>query len=187
MLLAHQHGLGLAFEVDVGFAAHVDGDPVDGAAGEAVRPFARVVRRDRVADVAARRHRPSPAIMNLPGWVLMRPSPTFWSPWYSERMPVATAGGSSPSLSNDADRIRFSPVGTSSVADDLLLEHADEVVHVVQSVVLDVEGVAPNREPWANSTPCAPGAGMSTSAPIVKERLRTMTACASGTSACVGK
>ena len=31
-------------------------------------------------------------------------------------MPVATPGGSSPSLPNDAERIRFSPAGTSSVA-----------------------------------------------------------------------
>ena len=55
VLLAHQEGRGLTFKVEVGFAAHVDDDPVDGAAGEAVRPFAGVVRRHWVADIAALR------------------------------------------------------------------------------------------------------------------------------------
>ena len=73
------------------------------------------------------------------GWVLIRSSPTFWSPWNSDRIPVETPGGSSPSFSNDADRIRFSPTGRSSLAIDLLLEHPDEVVDVVQPVVLDVQ------------------------------------------------
>ena len=56
-------------------------------------------------------------------------------------MPVAHVG-SLPFFSNDADRIRFSPVGTSSDADDHLLLGADEAVDVVQPVVLDVQRVA---------------------------------------------
>jgi hypothetical protein len=35
-LFPSEHGLGLAFEVDVGIAADVDGDPLDGPAGEVV-------------------------------------------------------------------------------------------------------------------------------------------------------
>ena len=37
LLLAGHHGPGLALEVDVRIAADVDGDPLDRAAGEAVR------------------------------------------------------------------------------------------------------------------------------------------------------
>jgi hypothetical protein len=36
-LLSGKHGLGLALEIDVGGAADVDGDPLDRAAGKAVR------------------------------------------------------------------------------------------------------------------------------------------------------
>ena len=77
-------------------------------------------------------------------------------------MPVATRGGSSPSLSNDADRIKSVAGRHVLGGDDHLLEHADEAVDVVQPVVLDVEAWPPNREPWENSTPCAPGSGRST-------------------------
>ena len=56
-------------------------------------------------------------------------------------MPVATGGGSSPSFSNEADRIRFVAGRQVLGRDDLLLEHADEAVHVVQAVVLDVQRV----------------------------------------------
>ena len=52
-----------------------------------------------------------------------------------------TCGGSSPSLSKEADRIRFSPGGQVLGRVDLLLHHADEVVDVVQPVVLDVQGM----------------------------------------------
>ena len=77
----------------------------------------------------------------------MRPSPTFVSPWYSDRIPVATPGGSSPSFSNDADRIRFSPVGQVDRGVDLLLAHADEVVDVMEPVVLHVQGVPAEERP----------------------------------------
>ena len=88
---------------------------------------------------------PSPAIMNLPGWVLMRASPTLVSPCHSDSIPVATPGGSSPSLSNDADRIRFSPVGTSTVATTFCSIMPTKLYDVVEPVVLDVEGVAAER------------------------------------------
>src|SRR4051812_28671212 len=52
-LLAHEHRDGLALEVDVGFAADVDGYPLDGAAGEAPRHHARIVVRDAGATVTA--------------------------------------------------------------------------------------------------------------------------------------
>src|SRR5205814_2355090 len=52
-LLAGEHGCGLTLEVDVGVAADVDRDPVDGAAGEGVRVRAGVVVGDRFAAVAA--------------------------------------------------------------------------------------------------------------------------------------
>jgi hypothetical protein len=52
-LLAGEHGLGFALEVDVGVAADVDRDPFDRAAGERVRVLARVVGGDRLAAVAA--------------------------------------------------------------------------------------------------------------------------------------
>src|SRR5213592_2729731 len=42
-LLTHEHRLRFAFEVDVGIAADVDGDPLDRAAGETVRRPVRVV------------------------------------------------------------------------------------------------------------------------------------------------
>src|ERR1035441_10687304 len=50
-LLSGEHGLGLAFEIDVGGAADVDGDPLDGAAGEGVLRSVRVVGRDGLAAV----------------------------------------------------------------------------------------------------------------------------------------
>lgn len=42
---SRQHGLGFAFEVDVGAAADVDGHPLAGAAGEGVRVIAGVAER----------------------------------------------------------------------------------------------------------------------------------------------
>ena len=45
-LFAGEHGLRLAFEVEVGIAADVDGDAFDGAASEGVRVRARVVVGD---------------------------------------------------------------------------------------------------------------------------------------------
>ena len=53
LLLAGQHGHGLAFQVDVWFAADVDGDPLDRAAGEHMRVRARVVTGHGFAAVAA--------------------------------------------------------------------------------------------------------------------------------------
>src|SRR4051794_25928643 len=50
-LLAAHHRDGLALEVDVGVAAHVDRDPVDDAAGE-LAGVSGVVRGHRVAAVA---------------------------------------------------------------------------------------------------------------------------------------
>src|SRR6266516_2497070 len=52
-LLAGEHGRGLTLQVDVGVAADVDGDALDGAAGEGVRVRAGVVVGDRFAAVAA--------------------------------------------------------------------------------------------------------------------------------------
>src|SRR5262245_3480299 len=52
-LLAGEHGGRLAFQVEVGLAADVDRYPLDGAAGEPVGAFARVVAGDRRADVEA--------------------------------------------------------------------------------------------------------------------------------------
>src|SRR3954453_14247624 len=51
-LLAHEHALGLALEVDVGLSADIDRDPFDGAAREAVGALPRVVQGHRVADVS---------------------------------------------------------------------------------------------------------------------------------------
>src|SRR5215472_5007247 len=51
--LPGEHRLGLAFEVEVGLAADVDRDPLDGAAGEPVRRLARVVLGDGRAAVPA--------------------------------------------------------------------------------------------------------------------------------------
>ena len=168
-----QH-LGLALEVDVRLAADVDGDLVDRAAGERVRRLARVVVGDRLAAVPADEERRAgdreraelrldPALADLlvavvererarrAGRLVCRPSRT-----------TRTGSGSSP-------------VGTSSVGDDHLLLGADEVVDVVEPVVLDVEGVAAEPGAWAKSTPSAPGAGMSTSAPITNERFLMLT------------
>src|SRR6478735_7685958 len=50
-LLAHEHGLGLALEVDIGLAADIDRDPFDGAAGEAVGTLAGVVMSDGITDI----------------------------------------------------------------------------------------------------------------------------------------
>src|SRR4051812_27239173 len=46
-LLAHEHALGLALEVDVGLSADIDRDPFDGAPGEAVGALPRVVQGHR--------------------------------------------------------------------------------------------------------------------------------------------
>ena len=73
-------------------------------------------------------------------------------------------------------------------ADDLLLLHADEVVDVVEPVVLDVERVtAEERAVGEQYALRRPPPGCRPSAPIVNERLRTFTACDSGTSAVPGK
>jgi hypothetical protein len=56
-------------------------------------------------------------------------------------MPVDTWGESSPSLSNDAGRMMFWPGRHVLGHVDLLLHHADEVVHVEQATVLDVQGM----------------------------------------------
>ena len=69
----------------------------------------------------------------------------------------------------------------------MLFHDADEVVDVAQPVVFHVEGVAAKARAMANSTPSAPGAGMSTRAPITKERPRMLTACHSGTGATSGR
>ena len=52
-LLPHEHQGGLAFEVDVRFAAHVERDAVDGAAGERERRCAGVVLGESLARIAA--------------------------------------------------------------------------------------------------------------------------------------
>lgn len=52
-LLARHHGDSFAFEVNVEFAADVDGYPVDGASDEAVGFFAGVVAGDSLAAVSA--------------------------------------------------------------------------------------------------------------------------------------
>ena len=52
-LFTGEHRGGLAFEVEVGLAADVDRDPLDGAAGEPVRALPRVVVGDGVGAVAA--------------------------------------------------------------------------------------------------------------------------------------
>jgi len=55
---------------------------------------------------------------------------------------VDTCGGSSPSLSKDADRTRFCPGGARPwVLSIFCSTMADEVVDVVQPVVLYVQGV----------------------------------------------
>ncbi|MDT2008083.1 hypothetical protein FXW78_34220 [Rhodococcus opacus] len=53
VLFAGEHGGGLAFEVDVGFTADVDGHPVQGAAGERPGRGAGVVVGDGFPGVAA--------------------------------------------------------------------------------------------------------------------------------------
>ena len=78
---------------------------------------------------------------------------------------MAMPGGSSPSLSNEADRIRFSPVGSPAPV-DLLLGQADEVVDVVQPAVLHVQGVPAEPGAVREQHALRAGAGMSTSAPI---------------------
>ena len=55
--------------------------------------------------------------------------------------------------------MRFSPVGRSSRRDDLLLEHADEAVDVVQPVVLDVEAVATEARPLREEHALGAGLG----------------------------
>ena len=111
---AGEHGGGFAFEVDVGFAADVDGDAFDRAAGEPVRRFTRVVVGDGgsaiTADAQAFAGEPEGARLGLDPALA-----DFAVPVVQDSTPVATPGGSSPSLSKEADRIRFSPAGMSSV------------------------------------------------------------------------
>src|SRR5579872_3981677 len=52
-LFSRQHRLGLALEVEVEVAADVDGDSLDGAAGENVRVITWVVVRHRFTAVTA--------------------------------------------------------------------------------------------------------------------------------------
>jgi len=103
---------------------------------------------------------------NLPGWVLMRPAPTLTSPWNSESVPTATPGGSSPSFSKAADRIRSSPVGISS-SDTIFCSTLPTKLYASCSrLSLTYSAWPPKREPCAKSTPCAPGTWMSTTAPM---------------------
>jgi hypothetical protein len=78
VLFARDRGGGLAFEVDVGLAAHIDGGEVDRAAGEGPGPLAGVVVGDRVE--LRPTVSPEPVRPNVAGWVLIRCSPTFLSP-----------------------------------------------------------------------------------------------------------
>src|ERR1700712_6048657 len=52
-LFAREHGGRFSFEIDEGFAAHVDGHPVQRASGECPWAGARVVAGDGSATVAA--------------------------------------------------------------------------------------------------------------------------------------
>ncbi len=52
-LFPHDHELGLAFEIDEGLAADIDGDAIDGAADEGVWRRSRVVVGDWFARVAS--------------------------------------------------------------------------------------------------------------------------------------
>ena len=78
---------------------------------------------------------------NVPSWVLMRPSPTLWSPWYSDSVPVARRRVVAVLV--EGRREDHVVTGRNVLgAHDVLFDDADEAVHVVQPVVLDVEGVS---------------------------------------------
>ena len=78
VLFAGEHGGGLAFEVDVGFAADVDGHPVQGAAGQCPRGGAGVVGDGFGA--AASGGEDGAGDAELAGLGAIRPSPPLRSP-----------------------------------------------------------------------------------------------------------
>jgi hypothetical protein len=139
-LFPREHGLGLALKVDVRVAADVDGDSLDGAAGEVVRGSVGVVVGDWLAAVTADAQALAgegehawlgldPALADL-----LVPVIEGQDPGSNARriLPVFVERGRQDEALADGDF--FGPV-------DLLLHHADEVVHVVEPVVLEVEGV----------------------------------------------
>src|SRR5436190_5757540 len=138
-LLAHQHRDGFALQVDVRLATDVDGDAPDRPTGESPRLHARIVVGDAGAPVApdaeplARDH-------ELPGLRLDRPIADLRIAVPERERSGRHAGRV---LAARVERRRQDLVLTNWQLldrDDLLLEHADEAVYVMESVVLHVKG-----------------------------------------------
>src|SRR3954463_3945996 len=143
-LLTHEHGLGLALEVEVLRAADVDRDAPDRATGEAPWLVARVVGGDSRAAVPtdaqplSSDHELAGLGLDVPLADLGVPMPQReHSDGHARRIfsALVEGGGQEELL---AGRQVFG-------ADDVLFGHADEVVDVVQPAVLDVKRVAAER------------------------------------------
>src|SRR5215472_14183626 len=129
--LAGQHGGGLALEVEVGFAADVHGDPLNGATGEPVRVLAGVVVGNGRAAIAADAQALAgelevaglgldPALADLAVTVVQGQD----AGGYAGRVLAVLV----ERRGQDEVLPRWQVFGGA----DLLLEHADEVVGIVQ-------------------------------------------------------
>src|SRR4051812_40365405 len=140
-LLARHHGDGLALEVDVRLAADVDGDAVDRAAGERPRRGAGVVAGDAVAAVASHAQ-PLAADRELPGLGLDLALADLDVAVEERERADGDAGRVLAGLVERGREDQLLAGRQLLVGDDLLLDHADEAVDVVQPVLLDVQRVA---------------------------------------------
>ncbi len=129
-----------AFEVDVGLAAYVDRDTVDGAAGEVPRLLPWVVVGDSGAAVAAdaEAFTGDHELAGL-GLDLGFADQSVAVP--EREFARRDSGRVLPSLVEGRREDEVLASGKFLVRHDLLLEHPDPVVDVVEPVVLDVEAV----------------------------------------------
>src|SRR5215475_2506463 len=130
-LLAGEHGGRLAFQVEVGLAADVDRYPLDGAAGEPVGAFARVVAGDRRAAVAADAQA-LPGQLEVAGLVPDPPLPDLAVAVVQGQQAGGDAGGILPVLVEGRGQDQVLPGGQILGRHHQLLVDSHEVVDVAQ-------------------------------------------------------
>src|SRR4051795_10787753 len=156
LLFAGHHCDGFALQVDVWFAADVDRDAVDRAAGERVRRDAGVVVGDWVVAVAP----DAQALAADRELARLRLDATFadLDVAVEERQgPDRHAGRVLALLVERGGEDQLLSGGQLLVGGDVLLDPADEAVDVVQPVVLDVEGVSAEARAMREQHALCPG------------------------------
>src|SRR4051812_48740419 len=142
LLLAHHHRHRFAFQIGVRLATDIDGYPLDRAAREAPRHHARIVIGDAGAGVAADAQ-PFATDHELAGLCLDRGLADLLVAVEQRQGAVGNTRWVFTRLLERRGEDQVVARRDVLVADDLLLEAAYEVIHVVEAAILDVEGVPP--------------------------------------------